>query len=211
MKYHEIPGWFNGHEEYDKAVDYCPPNGKILEIGCFYGRSTNYMCTNIVNTKRNDIKVYALDTFRGSSEHSFIKEAIGTDGTFKSYTEANLKEFIDLGIVELIESRSDNPETINKFEDGFFDVIIVDGAHEYEAVLDDIENWWSKLKQDGIMLFDDMYMESVATAVSKGLSNRVPHYSVMQGREAYGIAYKSEDQSKAKKYMKLVPEDHFKN
>jgi len=38
MKYHEIPGWFNGHEEYDKAVDYCPPNGKILEIGCFYGR-----------------------------------------------------------------------------------------------------------------------------------------------------------------------------
>ena len=33
----------------------------------------------------------------------------------------------------------------------------------------------------------------------------------MQGREAYGIAYKSEDQSKAKKYMKLVPEDHFKN
>ena len=210
MKYHEIPGWFNGHEEYDKAVDYCPPNGKILEIGCFYGRSTNYMCTNIVNTKRNDIKVYALDTFRGSSEHSFIKEAIAQDGTFKSFTEANLKEFIDLGIVELIESRSDNPETINKFEDGFFDVIIVDGAHEYDAVLEDIQNWWSKLKQDGIMLFDDMYMESVATAVKNGLGGRVPTYSIFQGREAYGLAYKSEDQSKAKKYMKLVPETHFK-
>jgi hypothetical protein len=37
-------------------------------------------------------------------------------------------------------------------------VIIIDGAHEYDAVLDDIENWWIKLKQDGIMLFDDMYM-----------------------------------------------------
>jgi predicted O-methyltransferase YrrM len=210
MKYHEIPGWFNGYEQYDKAVDYCPPNGKILEIGCFYGKSTNYMCTNIVNTKRNDIKVYALDTFRGSSEHGFIKEAVGPDGTFKAYTEANLKEFIDQGIVELIESRSDNSEVINRFEDGFFDVIIVDGAHEYDAVLDDIENWWSKLKKDGIMLFDDMYMESVAQAVAKGLKDRVPNYSVMQGREAYGIAYNGEDQSKAKKYWKVIPEDHFK-
>ena len=211
MKYHEILGWFNGHEEYDKAVDYCPPNGKILEIGCFYGRSTNYMCTNIVNTKRTDLKVYALDTFRGSTEHSFIQEAIGPDGTFKAYTEANLKEFIDLGIVELIESRSDNLETINKFEDGFFDVIIIDGAHEYDAVLDDIENWWSKLKQDGIMLFDDMYMPSVAQAVKNGLGGKVSTYSIIQGREAYGLAYKSEDQSKAKKYIKLIPENYFKN
>ena len=168
------------------------------------------MCNNIVNTKRTDLKVYALDTFRGSSEHGFIKEAVGPDGTFKAYTEANLKEFIDQGIVELIESRSDNPEVINRFEDGFFDVIIVDGAHEYDAVLDDIENWWSKLKKDGIMLFDDMYMESVAQAVAKGLKDIVPNYSVMQGREAYGIAYNSEDQSKAKKYWKVIPEDHFK-
>ena len=64
MKYYEIPGWFNGHEQYDKAVDYCPQNGKILEIGCFYGRSTHYMCSNIVNTNRKDISVYCIDTFQ---------------------------------------------------------------------------------------------------------------------------------------------------
>ena len=127
-----------------------------------------------------------------------------------NYTESNLKEFIDLGIVELIESRSDNSETINKFEDGFFDVIIVDGAHEYDAVLDDIENWWSKLKQDGIMLFDDMYMESVATAVRNGLSQKVPDYSIMTGKKAYGLAYKNENQENRQKYLTIVPENHFK-
>jgi predicted O-methyltransferase YrrM len=210
MKYYDIPGWFNGHEEYDKAVDYCPTNGKILEIGCFYGRSTHYMCTNIVDTWRTDIKVYALDTFRGSSEHGFIRSAIGEDGTFKKYTEANLQDFIKMKFLELIESRSDDPETINRFEDEFFDVIIVDGAHEYEAVREDIENWWPKLKKSGIMLFDDMYMESVSQGVAKGLQNKVPNYSVLQGREAYGIAYKNDDQSNVKKYHKLVPEDHFK-
>jgi len=59
MKYHEIPGWFNGHEEYDKAVDYCPPNGKILEIGCFYGRST-IICVQILSTQREMTSKYML-------------------------------------------------------------------------------------------------------------------------------------------------------
>lgn len=209
-KYYEIPGWFNGHEEYDKAVDYCPQNGKILEIGCFYGRSTTYMCTNIVNTKRTDIKVYALDTFQGSSEHAYMRDFVGKDGTFYEATKSHVQPFIDMGFLELIKSRSDNPETIKRFEDNYFDVIIVDGAHEYEAVLDDIENWWSKLKDDGVMIFDDMYMQSVAQAVANGLSNRVPNYMILQGREAYGIAYKGPNQDNREKYLKIVPEDHFK-
>lgn len=209
-KYYEIPGWFNGHEEYDKAVDYCPQNGKILEIGCFYGRSTTYMCTNIVNTKRTDITVYALDTFQGSSEHASMKDFIGKDGSFYEATKNHVQPFIDMGFLNLIKSRSDNQETINKFHDGFFDVIIVDGAHEYEAVLDDIDNWWPKLKDDGVMIFDDMYMQSVAQAVANGLSNKVPNYMILQGRESYGIAYKGPNQDNREKYLKIVPEDYFK-
>ena len=36
---------------------------------------------------------------------------------------------------------------------------MVDGAHEYEAVMDDIENWWPKLKENGVMFGDDFYLE----------------------------------------------------
>tara|TARA_R100001510_G_C7559672_1_gene140190 strand:- start:30 stop:662 length:633 start_codon:yes stop_codon:yes gene_type:complete len=210
MKYYEIPGWFNGHEQYDKAVDYCPQNGNILEIGCFYGRSTHYMCSNILNTNRKDITVYCLDTFKGSSEHANLKELLGEDGTFYEFTKKNLQPFIDEGFLHLLQSRSDNPEIINSFEDKFFDTIIVDGAHEYDAVLDDIENWWSKLKDTGVMLFDDMYMESVNQATHKGLANKVSEFSVVYGKETYGIACKSDDKKQMEKLIKITPENYFK-
>jgi len=210
MKYYEIPGWFNGYEHYDKAVDFCPLNGKILEIGCFYGRSTNYMCTNIVNTNRMDINVWALDTFKGSSEHAILKNFVGSDGTFYEATKKHLSTFIDEGFLHLIKSRSDDQKTLDSFDEGFFDAIIVDGAHEYEAVMEDINNWWPKLKDKGIMLFDDMYMESVDKATRDALKDKVPDYMIMQGREAYGMAYKGENQENREKYIKITPENYFK-
>ena len=42
---------------------------------------------------------------------------------------------------------------------------MVDGAHEYDAVLDDIENWWPKLKPDGVMFGDDFKLKSVEEAI----------------------------------------------
>jgi len=210
MKYYDIPGWFNGHEQYDKAVDFCPQNGKILEIGCFYGRSTTYMCTNIVNTKRTDINVWALDTFKGSSEHATLKDFVGKDGTFYEKTKEHLKSFIDQGFLHLVKSRSDDQKTLDSFDDKFFDTIIVDGAHEYDQVLDDIENWWPKLKDNGVMLFDDMYMESVNQATHKGLANKVSEFSIVMGKEAYGIACKSNDKSQMDKLAKITPENYFK-
>jgi hypothetical protein len=86
----------------------------------------------------------------------------------------------------------------------------VDGAHEYDAVLDDIENWWSKLKDTGVMLFDDMYMESVNQATHKGLADKVSEFSVVYGKEAYGIACKSDDKKQMEKLIKITPENYFK-
>ena len=77
-------------------------------------------------------------------------------------------------------------------------------------MLDDIENWWSKLKDDGVMLFDDMYMESVNQATHKGLVDKVSEFSIVYGKEAYGIACKSDDKKQMEKLVKITPENYFK-
>lgn len=207
-EYYKIPGWFNYAEMYDIAIENIPKDGKFLEIGCFLGKSTNYLCTNLINAGREDVTVYALDTFKGSSEHQFLDKIIDKDGSFMEKTKNNLRYFIGRNQCHLIESRSDNQETINKFEDETFDVIMVDGAHEYEPVLEDIENWWPKLKKGGIMLLDDMYMESVKQAAHKGLQNKVENFMIMQSKEATGIAYKGETKDMGP-WIKIVPEQHF--
>lgn len=206
-EYHKIPGWFNYAEMYDLAIENIPENGKFLEIGCFLGKSTHYLCTNLINAGREDVTVYGLDTFRGSTEHKFL-DKITKDGSFYETTKQNLQYFIGRNQCHLIESRSDNQETIDRFEDKTFDVIMVDGAHEYDAVLEDIQNWWPKVKDGGIMLLDDMYMESVKQAAHIGLKDKVENFMIMQSREATGLAYKGKFKD-MNPWMKIIPEQHF--
>jgi len=41
------------------------------------------------------------------------------------------------------------------FEDNYFDFVYLDGDHSYEAVMVDLEAWYPKLKQFGVMCGDD--------------------------------------------------------
>jgi len=207
-EYYKIPGWFNYAEMYDLVIENIPEDGKILEIGCFLGKSTNYLCTNLVNAGKENVTVYALDTFKGSTEHKFLNKMVDKNGSFYDKTRANLSYFIGRNQCHLIESRSDDQKTIDRFEDKTFDMIMVDGAHEYDAVKEDIENWWPKLKDNGIMLLDDMYLESVKQAAHDALGNKVENFMVMQSTEATGLAYKGKFEE-SKKWVKIIPEDHF--
>ena len=67
--YFKIPGWFNYSETYDIIVDRISDNGKIVEIGSFLGRSTHYLATSLYNAGKDNVKIYSVDTFEGSSEH----------------------------------------------------------------------------------------------------------------------------------------------
>ena len=42
-----------------------------------------------------------------------------------------------------------------QFKDEQFDMIFIDGMHDYESVIKDIENYWPKLKIGGHMCFHD--------------------------------------------------------
>ena len=177
--YFKIPGWFNMHEAYDQLLENCPDGSEILEIGSFMGRSTSYLATNIINSGKR-VHVYALDTFEGSSEHANLD----IDGGFYETFKENCKAFIDGGVVTPVKSRSDDANTLKRWADGHFHGIIVDGAHEYDAVQDDILNWWPKLKENGTMVGDDYLLNSVATAVKDGFTQlQVPNFGANRGVE----------------------------
>ena len=65
--YFNIPGWFNYSESYDRFVDTIEDNGKIVEIGSFLGRSTSYLATSLFNAGKENVKIYSVDTYAGSS------------------------------------------------------------------------------------------------------------------------------------------------
>ena len=197
--YFKIPGWFNYAEAYDQIVDQIPDNGKIVEIGSFLGRSTNYLATSLYNADRFDLTIYCIDTFEGSSEHVNLK----LPKDFLFMFKENLKFFIGREMVIPCQGRSDSPEILEKFENESIDYIMVDGAHEHEAVLDDIENWWPKLKPEGVMLGDDFDLESVSEAVRQMMTKlNTEGFSVNGSREQTWFTSKGQHH---KKLEKIVP------
>lgn len=58
--------------------------------------------------------------------------------------------------VKIIKNYADN--VVTSFEDNYFDFIYIDGLHDYNSVLNDIQKWATKLKNTGIMICDD-YVE----------------------------------------------------
>ena len=197
--YFKIPGWFNYSETYDMIVDQIPDDGKIVEIGSFLGRSTHYLATSLMNANKENVKIYCVDTFEGSSEHVNLK----LPKDFFSIFKENLKFFIGREMVIPCQGRSDSEDILNKFEDGSIDYIMVDGAHEHEPVLDDIENWWPKLKSDGVMLGDDFDLESVSEAVRQMMTKlNTEGFSVNGSREQTWFTSKGQHH---KKLEKIVP------
>ena len=69
--------------------------------------------------------------------------------------------------------------------------------------MDDIENWWSKLKKDGVMFGDDFYLESVAQAVKDGSGNlKNMGYSINGSTERTWFTSKNGEH---KAFERLVP------
>ena len=197
--YFKIPGWFNYSETYDIIVDQIPEDGKIVEIGSFLGRSTHYLATSLVNAGKEDVKIYSVDTFEGSSEHANIK----LPKDFSSIFRENLKFFIGRDMVRLCQGRSDDIGILEKFQEATVDYVLVDGAHEYDAVKEDIINWWPKLKPNGVMFGDDYSLASVSQAVQDGFGAiQVEAYGANKGFEQTWYSAKNGEN---KQFEKLIP------
>ena len=197
--YFKIPGWCNYTETYDMIVDEIADDGKIVEIGSFLGRSTHYLATALVNAGKENVKIYSVDTYAGSTEHS----GLNLPQDFMHIFKENLQYFIGRNMVNVCQGRSDEKRILDMFEDNSVDYIMVDGAHEYDAVQDDILNWWPKLKENGTMVGDDYLLNSVATAVKDGFTQlQVPNYGANRGVEQTWYCSKGDNN---KVFEKRIP------
>lgn len=123
---------------------------RILEIGCFEGRATCWMLENMLS---DGGKMYVIDTFKGSDEHT------GLDlGGMRATFDANVAEVKKPDqVVRVYEGHSYDELgqlAYKRFQE-FFDFIYIDGSHRAPDVLTDACMAFPLLKTGGVMLFDD--------------------------------------------------------
>lgn len=157
LKEKELPdGWFHigDIKMYRSLVEQVPNNGSIIELGVWKGRS---LCSIADIIKRKNLKVYAVDTFKGSpKEENEHKVAKKTD--LKKVFIDNTKSFgLDVELFHMTTNEAANE--INKK----FDLIFIDADHTFEGITQDLENWIPKCK--GIIAGHDYELEDVRKAV----------------------------------------------
>lgn len=116
------------------------PNVRFLEIGCLEGRSAIWIMRNVLTDAGAHLT--CVDIF---------------DGAYEQLFDANTKT---AGVANRIEKLvGPSVRSLRSLDDGAFDLIYVDGAHETPAVLTDAVLSWPLLKVGGLLVFDDYPLE----------------------------------------------------
>lgn len=165
--FYEIPGWFSYEDLYTKMVDESPNGSKFLEIGTWFGKSTNFLATKIKESKK-DIDFTAVDTFKGTGDedlHVKIVSAFNGDIFFDFVENTVLTNNYDF--INVIKDTSENASKL--FPNNYFDYAMIDGGHSRDFVLGELDRWYHKIKPGGIISGDDF-------GVFGGVTEAANHY-----------------------------------
>ena len=133
----ELPGWLSyeeGETLYTLAKA-CTGRGVIVEIGSWRGKSTT--CLGLGSKAGNQVAIYAIDPH---SEHTF--------GDFTRNVEA-------AGISDLVTPMPGRSQDLAEGFDHPIELLFIDGAHQYDLVLEDFERWVPKVVEGGVVAMHD--------------------------------------------------------
>lgn len=114
---------------------------RIAEIGSYYGRSTRALCDHTPG------KVHAYDDFWGPRD---VAMDYRTRGIIREIFDKNLADHIESG--KLVVHTEDH-ETVEP--NGLFDMIFIDGSHDYWDFKRDLERWIPHVSAGGMICGHD--------------------------------------------------------
>jgi len=152
-EFNEIPGWFAYVDLYDAAVAGAGNDDVFVEVGAWFGKSTNHLATKIKESGK-DIKFTSVDTWKGTDDEELHQNIVG------AFNGDIFYEFIDntvlsnnYGTFDTIKDSSKNAS--NNFQNGSIDFLMLDAGHSYDSLMEDIKAWYNKVKPGGYITGDD--------------------------------------------------------
>jgi len=152
-EFNEIPGWFAYVDLYESAVNAAGNDDIFVEVGAWFGKSTNYLATKIKESKKN-IHFTTVDTWKGTDDEELHQNIVG------AFNGDIFYEFVDntvlsnnYGTFDTIKDSSKN--AANNFSNSSIDFLMLDAGHSYDSLIEDIKSWYNKVKPGGYITGDD--------------------------------------------------------
>lgn len=164
--YHRIQGWFDFQDVYRGIVSMADDGDEIVEVGTWLGKSMAFLAVEVANSGKQ-LKLHAVDHFAGDNSdptfdlHLILAKQIGNP--IQEQWKANMRNG---GVRDRITlHHKESTLAAQEFDDASVRFVYLDGSHNYEDVLADIEAWLPKVKAGGILAGHDYNQPEVAKAV----------------------------------------------
>jgi len=148
-----VPTW-------DRLLEKLRPT-RILEIGCFEGRSACYLIEKCPRLVDREVSITSVDTWEGSIEHrpGGTSEAVMTEVERRFDRNTSLALARASGPVHFQKLKQHSRDALAGFIASgsleSFDLIYIDGSHESPDVLTDGVMAFTLLRIGGTLIFDD--------------------------------------------------------
>jgi hypothetical protein len=152
-EFNEIPGWFAYKDLYTEIVDKAPFNSTFVEVGAWFGKSTNFLSSKIRESNKK-ITLTTIDTWKGTTDEELHQNIVS------NYNGDIFFEFIDntiqsnnYGVFNMIKDTSENAS--KQFPLNSIDFIMLDAGHSYTELMADFKYWYHRVKPGAYISGDD--------------------------------------------------------
>lgn len=174
----DLQGWGSNCPTFDQVITGYRPK-LIIEVGTWKGGSAIHManvCRNLYNNE--DFEIVCVDTFLGSVEHwnkvSFnMTFDNGRPDVYKTFI-SNVIQTNNTKVITPFPVDSHNGQQVLDYYGVQADMIYIDAGHDFDAVVKDIEGYKKLLRPGGILLGDDIQLESVVDACNQTIPGWIP-------------------------------------
>lgn len=136
-EYLSFPGSFSFDAIYCEIVGRIP-SGKVVEIGTHRRKSTCFLA-ELIRASIKTITFVSIDIYKRVGSYEELTAA---------FREKELLQY-----VSLLNMQSNAASTL--FEDKSLDMVFIDRRHDYPALSEDLEKWFPKVRDGGILAGDD--------------------------------------------------------
>jgi predicted O-methyltransferase YrrM len=127
----------------------CMQGGVVVELGSYCGGSAAFLAKGLAD-RRSGGRVVCVDPLLGAPPWLALPPQMFTLAELK----ANLAT---LGVATYVDIRIGDSASVGMaWPAEPIDILLIDGDHSFEGALKDLECWAPKLRDHGILLFDDI-------------------------------------------------------
>jgi len=149
----------------------------LVELGTQSGMSYFTFCQSVTDHDLNTM-CYAVDTWEGEEHTGAYDESV-----FDLVNEHNRRNYPGFSYLMRMYFK----EARDHFRDETIDLLHIDGLHTYDAVADDFNSWYPKIKPGGIILFHDVKARMKDFGVWRFWEDITPDYETFTFHHGFGL------------------------